>query len=151
MIVIRRFVSLAFLACLLTACAAPPGNTNTSVVQPSPSPSSSATPATTTSGTASVQMTLPLLDALLTDEKFVSRLKQDLKLSDEQIDSLKRASSTEIARLQETNAEDTDGNAADARTRTSEELRKILGDEKARQLATLANDYWAKVIGRSSR
>ena len=89
-------------------------------------------------------MTLPLLDALLTDEKFVDRLKQDLKLSDEQINSLKRSSSTEIARLQETNAEDTDGNATDARTRASEELRKILGDEKARQLSTVVHDYWSK-------
>jgi lipoprotein-anchoring transpeptidase ErfK/SrfK len=89
-------------------------------------------------------VTLPLLDALLTDEKFVGQLKQNLKLSDEQIDSLKRVSSSEIARLQESNAEDTDGNATGARTRASEELQKILGDEKAKQLATLANDYWSK-------
>ena len=89
-------------------------------------------------------MTLPLLDALLTDEKFVERIRRDLKLSDAQIDSLKRVSSTEIGRLQETNAEDTDGNATDARTRASDELNKILGDEKAKQLAKLANDYWSK-------
>jgi hypothetical protein len=144
MIVIRRFVSLAFLACLLTGCAAPPSNSNSSVVNTAPSPAASTAPATTSSETASVQMTLPLLDALLTDEKFVNRLKQDLKLSDEQIDSLKRTSSAEIARLQETNAEDTDGNATDARTRASDELRKILGDEKAKQLATVVHDYWSK-------
>jgi lipoprotein-anchoring transpeptidase ErfK/SrfK len=89
-------------------------------------------------------VTLPLLDALLSDEKFVSQVKRDLKLSDEQIDSLKRVSSAEIGRLQETNAEDTDGNATDARTRASDELRKILGDEKAKQLAHVANDYWSK-------
>jgi lipoprotein-anchoring transpeptidase ErfK/SrfK len=89
-------------------------------------------------------MTLPLLDALLTDEKFVGQLKQNLKLSDEQIDSLKRSASAEIARLQESNAEDTNGNATDARTRASDELRKILGDDKARQLAALANDYWSR-------
>jgi hypothetical protein len=92
-------------------------------------------------------VTLPLLDALLTDEKFVGQLRQNLKLSDEQIDSLKRVSSAEIARLQETNAEDTDGNATDARTRASDELRKILGDEKAKQLATVVNDYWTKGAG----
>jgi lipoprotein-anchoring transpeptidase ErfK/SrfK len=89
-------------------------------------------------------MTLPLLDALLSDEKFVDRLKQDVKLSDEQIAQLKRSSSAEIARLQETNAEDTDGNATDARTRAAGELRKILGDEKSKQLATVANHYWSK-------
>jgi lipoprotein-anchoring transpeptidase ErfK/SrfK len=143
MISIRRLLSLAFLACLFTGCAAPPGNTNTSVVQTTPSPAASASPATT-SATASVQVTLPLLDALLTDEKFVGQLRQELKLSDEQIASLKRTSGAEIARLQETNAEDTDGNATNARTRASEELSKILGDAKAKQVATLANDYWSK-------
>jgi Uncharacterized protein conserved in bacteria len=89
-------------------------------------------------------VTLPLLDALLSDEKFVGQLRQNLKLSDQQIDSLKRVSNAEIARLQETNAEDTDGNATDARTRASDELRKILGDEKAKQLGTAVNDYWSK-------
>jgi lipoprotein-anchoring transpeptidase ErfK/SrfK len=89
-------------------------------------------------------VTLPLLDALLTDEKFVGRLRQDLKLSDEQIASLKRVSSAEVGRLQKINAEDTDGNATDARTRASDELRKTLGEEKAKQLSTVANEYWSK-------
>ncbi len=145
-----RIVSLVFLACLLVGCTPGPSNSNTAVsnsntpVAPTaPSPAASTTPATT-SETASVQVTLPLLDALLTDEKFVGRLRQDLKLSDEQIASLKRVSSAEIARLQETNAEDTDGNATNARTRSADELRKILGDEKAKQLSTVANEYWSK-------
>lgn len=138
-----RFVILILLACFLAGCVTPSNNSNTPVATTTPSPSPSASPATT-SETASVQMTLPLLDALLTDENFISRLKQDLKLSDEQIASLKRVSSAEIGRLQETNAEDTDGNAADARTRASDELRKILGEEKARQLGTVVNDYWSK-------
>ncbi|HET6979184.1 MAG TPA: L,D-transpeptidase [Pyrinomonadaceae bacterium] len=140
-----RHSSLFFLACLLTSCTVQPtGNSNTSVVTTTPSPSPSISPAATSETSSSVQVTLPLLDALLSDEKFVAQLKQNLKLSDEQIDSLKRASSSEIARLQQTNAEDTDGNATDARTRAAEELRKTLGADKARQLATLANDYWSK-------
>ena len=143
MIVIRRYLSLAFLTCLLTGCTVTPNNSNTSVVTSTPSPGTSASPAAKTE-TTPVQVTLPLLDALLSDEKFVAQLRQNLRLSDEQIDSLKRASSAEIARLQETNAEDNDGNATDARTRASAEIRKILGDEKARQLGTLANDYWAR-------
>jgi len=138
-----RYSSLIFLVCLLTSCVAPSNSSNTSVVTTTPSPSASASPVTTPE-TTSVQVTLPVLDALLGDEKFVAQAKQKLQLSDGQIDSLKRASSSEIARLQETNAEDTDGNATDARTRASDELRKILGDDKARQLASLANDYWSK-------
>ena len=138
-----RFLTLVFLACLLTSCAAPT-NSNTSVTTASPSPSASPSPAATPTETASVQVTLPLLDALLTDEAFVGQLREKLKLSDEQIDSLKRVSSAEVGRLQETNAEDTDGNASDARTRASDELRKILGAEKEKQFATVVHDYWAK-------
>jgi len=89
-------------------------------------------------------VTLPLLDALLTDEKFVNRLKTNVKLSDEQIDSLKRASAAEITRLRETNAEDVDGNGDNPRERAAQELRSILGEEKARQLGSLANEYWSR-------
>lgn len=146
MIVIRRLSIIAFLASLFVGCVASPNNTNTTVVQTTPSPiaSVSPTPASATETKASVQVTLPLLDALMSDEKFVGQLRQNLKLSDEQIESLKRASSAEIARLQDTNAEDTNGNATDARTRASDEVRKIIGDDKARQLAHVANDYWSK-------
>jgi lipoprotein-anchoring transpeptidase ErfK/SrfK len=111
--------------------------------QPSPSPSASPSP-TTTTDTASVRITLPLLDALLTDDKFVARAKQNLKLSDQQIDEIKRVSSAEVARLRESNAEDLDGESTNAPARAEEQLRSVLGEQKARDLATLANEYWSK-------
>jgi L,D-transpeptidase ErfK/SrfK len=138
----RELLILTFIAGVLTSCAPAPGNSNTSVVQVTPSPSASPSPANTE--TASVQITLPLLDALLADEKFVARVKQNLKLSDEQVDSLKRVSGAETARLRETNAEDLDGNGTDAPKRAEEQLRSVIGDQKARELANLANDYWSK-------
>jgi lipoprotein-anchoring transpeptidase ErfK/SrfK len=143
---IRQLFILAFVACLVTSCAPAPSNSNTSVVQatPSPSASPSASPSPATTETASVQITLPLLDALLADQKFVARLKKDAKLSDEQIDSIKKASSSAVAQLRESNAEDVDGNNTDARQRAAEQLRSLVGDEKARQVETLANDYWSK-------
>jgi lipoprotein-anchoring transpeptidase ErfK/SrfK len=144
MTVIRCVVSLAFLACLLTGCTVAPNNSNTPVVPSAPSPAASATPATTSAESSKVQVTLPLLDALLSDDKFVGQLRQNLKLSDEQLEQIKKVSSAEIARLQETNAEDTDGNSTTARTRAADELRKILGDEKTKQLSTIVNDYWSK-------
>ena len=143
MILIRGLLILAFIACLLTSCTtAPPSNSNTPVALATPSPTASPSPVN--ADTASVQVTLPLLDALLTDEKFVARLKRDVKLSEQQIDSLKRVSSAEIARLRETNAEDTDNVGQDPRTHAAEELRSILGEEKAKDVARVANDYWSK-------
>jgi lipoprotein-anchoring transpeptidase ErfK/SrfK len=139
---IKRLPILVAVLCLLAACTPGPSNSNTANVQPAASPSPSPSP--TTSETASVQVTLPLLDALLTDEKFVGQLKSKLKVTDDQVAELKRVSSAEIDRLRASNAEDLEGNATDARTRASEQLRTILGDDKSRELTTLVSDYWSK-------
>ena len=138
----RRFLIVVFTLCLLTSCAPAPNNPNTVNTNTAPAPSTSPAPVESTQSSA--QITLPLLDALLTDEKFVSELRSRLKLTDEQIDSLKRASNEEIVRLQEANAEELDGANGDARERASEELNQILGDQKARELTSFANEYWSK-------
>jgi lipoprotein-anchoring transpeptidase ErfK/SrfK len=85
-----------------------------------------------------------LLDALLTDEAFVRELKSKVKLSDDQIDAIKKASQAEIDRLRTTNAEDSDTEDTDAPTRAQEQLRSIAGEQKATQVASVANDFWAK-------
>ena len=140
----RRFLILVFSLCLFSGCTAPPNNPSTANVNTATAPSPSASPAPVESKQASAQITLPLIDALLTDEKFVGELRSRLKLTNEQIDSLKKASSEEIARLQEANAEDLDATDGDARTRASEKLNQILGDAKAKELASFANEYWSK-------
>ena len=140
---IRRVLILTFVVCLLTSCTnAPISNSNTANVNSVPSPVATASPVQPTQSSA--QITLPLLDALLTDEKFVGQLKTKLKLNEQQIESLKRVSSEEIARLRESNAEEADGSSGDARSRAAEQLNGILGQERARELASLANEYWSK-------
>ncbi len=127
-----------------TACTTQPNNSNSPAVTQTtttPSPTPSVSPSATQQ---SVKVTLPLLDALLAENAFVGQLKEKAKVSDQQIESLKRASESEINRLRETNAEETDGNGTDAPTRAAEQLRSILGDEKATQVAAIANEYWAK-------
>lgn len=144
MTIIRRLPFLAFFVFLLTSCAPVPSNSNTTVSSASPSPTASASPSPANTSTASADITLPLLDALLTDEKFVARAKQNLKLSDEQIESLKRVSSEQVARLREANAEEADGADGNPRERAEQELSKVLGEQKARDLAKFANEYWTK-------
>jgi L,D-transpeptidase ErfK/SrfK len=148
MTIIRRLFILTWFLILLASCTPGPSNSNTTVTQSSPAPTmstpTSPSPSPVNNETASVQVTLPLLDALLTDEKFEARLKRDAKLSDEQIEKIKRASSTEIGRLRETNAEDIEGTDGNPRDRAAEELRSILGEEKAREVARVANEYWSK-------
>lgn len=142
---IPRLLMLSLLALAVTslaACISQPANSNSDGIKVTSSPSPSA--ATEVVKEAPARVTLPLLDALLTEEGFVAELKSTLKLSDQQIDSLKQASKSEIARLREANAEETSGDAGDARARAAEQLSAILGDDKAKQLASLANDFWAR-------
>src|SRR5262245_57034886 len=139
---ISRVLILSFALCLSTSCTSAPINSNTATINTAPSPSAIPSPAQP--ARSSAQITLPVLDALLADEKFVGQLRSNLKLTDEQVNSLKQASSEEIAHLRETNAEGVDTNSSDARTRAAEKMNTILGDAKARELDSFANDYWSK-------
>src|SRR5829696_4535461 len=143
---IRRVLILSFVLCLVTNCAPAPPSPSTANVNTVPSPSPTASPVTQATATGTAHVTLTLLDALLTDEKFVDQLRSKLKLSNEQIESLKGVSKEEIGRLRQANAEDLDGNgnANDARTRAEEQLKQILGDQKARELVSLTTEYWSK-------
>jgi len=145
MTIIRRLFILSWFLILLVGCQPAPNNSNTTVsTQPSPSPSASSSPSPATTETAQIQVTLPLLDALLTDDKFVARAKQNVKLSDQQIEDLKRVSSAAVAQLRESNAEDLDENDGNPRERAEQELRTVLGEQKAREFSTFANEYWSK-------
>jgi len=141
---IRPLFIVVFTLCLLAGCAPVPNNPNTANTNTAPTPNTAPSPAPVESTQTSAQITLPLLDALFTDEKFVSELRSRLKLTDEQVNSLKRASNEEIARLQEANAEDLDSADGDARARASEKLNQLLGDAKAKELTSFANEYWSK-------
>ena len=143
---IQRFLILTFSLWLFTGCTAPnnPNTANINTANTAPSPSASTAAPAASHQVVATQITLPLLDALLTDEKFVEGLRSRLKLSNEQIDSLKRVSNAEIVRLQEANAEEVEATNGDARARASEELNEILGDEKAKELTAFANEYWSK-------
>ena len=139
---IRQVLILIFTLSFLTSCAPAPNTPTTANVNTAPPPSTATSPAE--SRESSAQITLPLLDALLTDENFVNGLRSRLTLTNEQIDSLKRVSKEEIVRLQEANAEELDGSSGDARERASEQLNQILGDRKASELRWFANEYWSK-------
>ena len=144
-IICRLFILGWFLIVLITGCApAPTTNSNTTVsTQPSPSPSTSPSPVNTDTA-STMQITLPLLDALLTDDKFVARVKKDVKLTDQQMEELKKTSGAAVAKLRENNTEDLDEDDTGAPERAKEQLSSVLGEEKARELSRVANDYWSK-------
>ena len=139
----RRLLILTFTFCFLTSCAPAPNNPTTANVNTAPPPPTAPSPAAESTA-SSAQITLPLLNALLGDENFVKELSSRLKLTNEQIDSLKRVSNEEIARLQEANAEEVDTLNGDPVARATEQLNQVVGDQKARELRSFAHEYWSK-------
>src|SRR5215510_13679809 len=100
---LRVLPLLAIFTISFGACTTVSNNNNSNVATTMASPSSS--PSTSANESMS-QLTLPVLDALLDTESFAGELKSKLQLTDDQINSLKKAASTEVSRLRETNAED---------------------------------------------
>src|SRR5437660_2822342 len=91
-----------------------------------------------------IPITLPVLDALFADETFKAELKSKLQLTDDQIFSLRRISSTAVTKLRKSNAENQSGSAEAARQSAIEAIRGVIGPDKAEQLMALARDHWNK-------
>jgi len=139
---------IGFLALSVGACVANNSNAPQTTVGPSPAASPSPTSSPVVSSTGNAQspsaITLAVLDALLTNENFVSDLKSKVQVTDQQLDQLKKASTDEVARLRSNNAEDSSLDTNDARSRATEQITSILGEQKAAQFNSFVNDFWAR-------
>jgi lipoprotein-anchoring transpeptidase ErfK/SrfK len=93
-------------------------------------------------------VTLPVLDALFSDDAFKSALKSKVALTDDQLAQLQKLAADEVARLRQSNTEDQRSNespqAEESRQRASEAIRGLLGEQKAEGLFALAREYWVK-------
>ena len=139
-----QIVLLVLLALALGACVTNNSNSPTTAVSPTPSPSTSPAPSASESGKPRSEVTLAVLDALLANDSFVSGLKGKLQVTDEQIQSLKKAASDEVDRLRTGNAEDSTTAADNASERATQQIKSILGDEKATQFNTFVSEFWAR-------
>jgi lipoprotein-anchoring transpeptidase ErfK/SrfK len=141
---IRHF-SLGLIVTLLLIIAAgcvaeTPSNSNSS----SPSPSVSPSPSPTARSAVEVPVTLPVLDALLSDEAFRAKVKSQVSLSDAEISQVQKIAADEVTKLRQANAEDQTGSAEESRQHAAEAIRGAVGEEKAKQLFALAQEYWVK-------
>jgi lipoprotein-anchoring transpeptidase ErfK/SrfK len=140
----RRFIVIALIL-FLTGCATQPSNSNSNSVVTTTSPGASPSPGepTTVVKTADA-VTLPVLNALFTDEKFKAELKSKFQLTDLQINSLQKSASDEVARLRESNAEEQTGNAGEARVLASDTVRNAVGPQNAEAVLAFISDRWTK-------
>ncbi len=140
---------IALLIIAAAGCATQPaGNSNTSTNPGSPSPSASASPSGEVSRATAIPVTLPVLDALFSDEAFKSGLKSQIQLTDDQIAQLKKIAGDEVARLRQLNAEDQSADqstqAEQSRQHATEAIRGVVGEQKAEDLFALARESWIK-------
>src|SRR5207237_4027656 len=143
----RYFKSLTAIIALSLTLAACSQEVQTPRTAATPSPAASSSPpaaslAPPTEETA--PMTLPVLDALLADERFRADLKSKLRLTDEQISALRKISSDEVANLRRSNAENQPGSAEASRQNAIEATQRVVGIEKSDQLLALARERWNK-------
>lgn len=87
-------------------------------------------------------VTLPVLDAMFSDETFAAELKSKLDLTNEQIEKLRQTSREATAALGEDESEQS-GSTGAATRRASEQIQTILGNEKSAQFVQFVGERWA--------
>lgn len=132
---------------LLFAAGCDPAANNNSTPSASPLPSASPSASPTAAGSR-VPVTLPVLDALFSDEAFKSKLKTQIELTDAQVTQLQKIAADEVAKLRQSNVEDVssslDSPAEEARRQASEAIRNVVGEQKATALFAFVGDYWGR-------
>jgi lipoprotein-anchoring transpeptidase ErfK/SrfK len=119
-------------------------NTNQVAVNTQPAaptnvqPANSNQPPKDNQAAANAPVTLPVLDAMFADESFAAELKSKLNLTDEQIDKLKQAAREATANLKESD----EGSTAQSRRQAEEQIKSIIGADKANELAAFVSQRW---------
>jgi lipoprotein-anchoring transpeptidase ErfK/SrfK len=112
-------------------------NAAPAIAQPVPSPlPTPSTPNTQPS------LTLPVLDAFFSQEKFAEELKSKLQLTDEQISKLKTIARRQTLKLRENNNDDA-GRASAAREEAYQQSKAAIGEDKTRELVAFVNERWS--------
>jgi lipoprotein-anchoring transpeptidase ErfK/SrfK len=135
-VLVALAITLAGVACTPVDTA----NTNSPAAAP---PTNTARPASASAKPTNVGFTWPVLDAFLADQAITNDLRSRLQLTDDQINRLKAKAREETGKLRESD-DDTNyaGTTAAARTQAAEQIKEILGEEKANQLAAFVSERW---------
>ena len=143
-------LSLGFFGCTPTTpnsnTAPPVGNTNGSVASNSTANANANSNAAASSeaAVANVPITMPVVDALLSDEEFVGEVKKSVQPSDEQLDKLKNAARDEVLKLNESGGGDDVARSTRASiTAAEKEIKEILGNENGTKFLNLARKHWS--------
>ena len=139
---------LAFIALLSSACEPPSGNTvtqgnlntntNTNLTTNSAGP-----PPAVSKEIATTPVTLPLLDAMLSDDSFVNEAKTTLQISDDEIQKLRDESRSAVKNLSQEGSDDEERSTRASVDKAKKQVQGVLGQEKAERFISLVQQRWA--------
>lgn len=86
-------------------------------------------------------VTLPVLDAMFSDESFANDLKMKVQLTDEQIDKLKNAARQATASLKE--SDDASSSTRASMDRADKQIKEIVGENNASKFFDFIRERWS--------
>ena len=102
-----------------------------------------AAPVEVEAATSRVPITMPVVDALLADEQFLSEVRRVVQPTDEQLDKLKNVSRDAVLKLSEDGTEDNARSTRTSRTEAEKQIKEILGNDGAQKFISIAQKYWS--------
>lgn len=135
-------VSLGFSSCVPNQT-----NSNAAVNSPvsnvQPSANTNQAPGPPEAATSNVPITLPVVDALLSDDAFLSEVKRAVQPSDEQLDKLKNAARDAVLKLNEDGFDDNGRSTRASLDEADKQIKQILGNDNASKFLALARKHWS--------
>jgi lipoprotein-anchoring transpeptidase ErfK/SrfK len=143
------FFALTLLAAVFFAACRTENNT---AVNATPTPTVSVVPLETPMAEPSLtprtveyaSLTLPVIDALLTDETFVTAAQKQLALTKDQVTKLRTVARQETAKLHETETDTYTFTTAEASAQAARTLQEVLGAAKAQAFSKFAFEHWGE-------
>ena len=139
------FVLLLYIGCVpnqQTNNNSPVANGNANIV----SNANANTAANTSSQNAGsrIPITLPVVDALLSDEEFLTQVRQTVQPTDEQLDKLRNTARDSVLQLDENELEDANRSTRGSLAAADKKVKEILGNDRGDRFLQLAREFWSR-------
>ena len=137
-------LSLVASGCVSNNTSVNTANSSAPVTNTEPSPANSnvaaAQPPSAPAATDNTPVTLPVIDAMFADESFAGDLKSKAGLTDDQVNQLQQIARDAVLKLDES---DQNASTTASSTLANNEIKKIVGDDRAKQVIDLVRERWA--------
>ena len=144
----EKSILLLLTALLLVGCEQNPNkSTNLNSQIPTNSNINSASPATSDTNVSQARnsgmpVTMPLVDAMFTDESFAQEAKSSVQISDEEITKIRDAARNAVLELSGEPSEDDARSTRASVEKTRQEIEKIIGAERTTEFFDLIRNRW---------